>query len=182
MRCQNSEKKHCLWPEGASQGGSRKNGAVKSTNTFALSGEGSRKRKITKDFSNDDLLGALDCPVCQDAPLTGHIYQCLNGHLLVNNEIKNSHDVDPCFSMRSLPRLHALCCRTPKVSYVSTALALPPPRSLVSERMREVVVSVVSKPCPNATFGCSFTAKEAETLRQHQENCRFKRVILPGKP
>ena len=109
-----------------------KNGAVKATNTFALSGEGSRKRKITKDFSNDDLLGALDCPVCQDAPLTGHIYQCLNGHLLVNNEIKNSHDVDPCFSMRSLPRLPALCCRTESVLRVDSSCPFLPPRSLVS--------------------------------------------------
>ncbi len=61
------------------------------TGTAACSEGGGKKRKKTKqtgEFQDSTVRSALECPVCQEAPRTGRIYQCLSGHILVSVEKK----------------------------------------------------------------------------------------------
>ncbi len=77
-----------------------------------------------------DLVHAVTCKVCLDVPLTGHLHQCANGHLICR----------PCYDR--LPELHKKCpeCRG---KYVKDRSSGEPQRNLLAD----MVVDKIKVPC-----------------------------------
>ena len=93
----------------------------------------------------------LDCNVCFSVPVTKHIYQCNNGHLLCEDCNKK---------LTSCP-----CCRDP----------LSNVRSLVAEKLLDMIPTR----CKFKEYGCNVILPRTD-LQTHSKDCQYRTIICPN--